>query len=94
MVKHVVCFKLKDRKYCEEAKEVLLSMKGKVPQVRKIDVNIDMLKTPRSYDIILEVWVDSWEDLKAYQEDKYHCDTVKAYIAKIRQDGFALDYEV
>lgn len=94
MVKHVVCFKFKDRKYCEKAKEILLSMKGKVPQVRKIDVNIDELKSPRSYDIILEVWVDSWEALKEYQENEYHCDTVKAYIAGIREGGVALDYEV
>ena len=30
MVKHIVCFKLKDRKKSEEAKEILLSMRGKV----------------------------------------------------------------
>ncbi|MFR1982766.1 MAG: Dabb family protein [Christensenellaceae bacterium] len=41
MVKHIVCFKLKDRKKCEEAKEILLSMRGKVPTAQEIEVGVD-----------------------------------------------------
>lgn len=35
MIKHIVCFKLKDpsREECEKARDILLSMKGNVPQV-------------------------------------------------------------
>ena len=41
MIKHVVCFKLKDGGKKEEAKKVLLSMEGKVPTLRGIEVGMD-----------------------------------------------------
>ena len=49
MIKHVVCFKLKDNspENCEKAKEVLLSMKGNVPLVRDIAVGLDFLHSLR-----------------------------------------------
>ena len=36
MIKHVVCFKLKDNspEACQRAKEVLMGMEGKVEQLR------------------------------------------------------------
>ena len=57
MIKHVVCFKIKEeyKNRIEEAKATLLSMKGKVPTVLDINVGIDLLHSERSYDIILEV---------------------------------------
>lgn len=94
MIKHIVCLKLKDKDNALKAKEVLLSMQNKVPQIRNIQVNIDQLHSYRSFDIILEVLVDSWEELETYQKDTYHCKTVKAYIASVREDSIALDFEV
>lgn len=43
MIKHVVCFKLTDPipENCEKAREVLLSMDGKVEQIRQIEVGVD-----------------------------------------------------
>ena len=57
MIKHIVCFKLKDNsdENKKETKEILMSMKDKVPMVRDIQVGVDFLKSPRSYDIILQV---------------------------------------
>ena len=74
MIKHIVCFKIKEeyKNRIEEAKNTLLSMKGKVPTVIDINVGIDLLHSERSYDIILEVWLDSMEQLAIYQKDEYH----------------------
>ncbi len=69
-------------------------MEGKVPMIRKIAVNIDELKTGRSFDVILEVYVDSFDDLVAYQEDPYHVNVVKKYMAEARIDSIAMDYSV
>ena len=55
MIKHVVCFKLKDGESPEKAKEVLLSMKGNVSLIRDIEVGVDVLHSERSYDLILSV---------------------------------------
>lgn len=96
MIKHIVCFKLKDNSLaeCEKAKEVLLSMKGNVPQLRDIKVGIDFLHSERSYDLILEVLLDSAEALEDYQNDPYHCSVVKTHMHAVRESCVAIDYVV
>ena len=67
MIKHIVCFKLKEGESAEKAKEVLMSMKGNVPLIRDIEVGVDILHSERSYDIILSVVLD---DMKALEQDR------------------------
>ncbi len=94
MIKHIVCFKLKSFDDAQRTKEVLMSMQGKVPQLKGIAVNIDELHTDRSYDVILETLVEDWKALEEYQNDSYHCDVVKRYIHSVRSGSIALDFEV
>ncbi len=94
MVKHVVCFKLKDRKLSEKAKEVLLSMKGKVPEILDIEVGCDFLGSERSYDVMLTVILKDKEALNSYQEDPYHCQVVKTFMHSVRESSIAIDYEI
>lgn len=96
MIKHVVCFKLADNTThnCAQAKQVLESMKGKVPTAKEIVVNMDELKSPRSFDIMLEVLVDSWEALEVYQNDPYHCNIVKKHMQAVSQQSISLDFEL
>lgn len=96
MIKHIVCFKLKDNSIaeCEKAKEVLLSMKGKVPEIRGITVGIDFLHSERSYDLILEVLLDDENALERYQNDPYHCSVVKKHMHAVREASVAVDYVV
>ena len=60
MIKHIVCFKLKDPtpEACEKCREVLLSMKGNVPTLRGIEVGIDFMRSARSCDVVLLVDVE------------------------------------
>ncbi|MGN0547694.1 MAG: Dabb family protein [Acutalibacteraceae bacterium] len=96
MIKHIVCFKLKDNspEECEKAKEVLLSMQGKVPELRGITVGIDFLHSERSYDLILEVLLDDAAALESYQNDPYHCSVVKKHMHSVRESSVAVDYEI
>lgn len=96
MIKHIVCFKLKDNSLaeCEKAKEILLSMQGNVPQLRGIKVGIDFLHSERSYDLILEVLLDSAEALEDYQNDPYHCSVVKTHMHAVRESSVAIDYVI
>lgn len=96
MIKHIVCFKLKDNspKSCEKAAEVFRSMDGKVPMLRSIQVDIDFLHSPRSYDIVLETTFDDEEALNHYQNDPYHCDVVKKYIHSVQETSVAIDYKL
>lgn len=94
MMKHIVCFKLIDNspENCEKAREVLLSMEGKVPTLRGITVGVDFLHSPRSYDLILEVLLDGPEVLDEYQNDPYHCDVVKKHMHAVAQSSVAVDH--
>ncbi len=94
MLKHVVCFKLKEGESAEKAKEVLLSMKGNVPMIRDIEVGVDCLHSSRSYDVMLTVIVDDMNALNDYQEDPYHCGVVKKHMHAVRQSSVAIDYEI
>ncbi len=96
MIKHIVCFKLKDRskESCEKAAEIFRSMEGKVPQIKSIQVGVDFLHSQRSYDIILETTFESTEALKDYQNDSYHCDVVKKYIHSVQEASISVDYEM
>lgn len=95
MIKHIVLFRLKDNSpaKCAEAKEILLSMDGKVDLLRGIAVGTDRLHSPRSYDVALEVLLDDMAALDAYQRDAYHCDVVKAYLANAAESSVCMDYE-
>lgn len=96
MIKHIVCFKLKDNspEECEKAKNVLLSMKGNVPLLRSIEVGTDLLHSSRSYDVILQVTLDDMDALEKYQKDEYHCSVVKPHMHKVRETSVAIDYEI
>lgn len=95
MIKHVVCFKLKDNS--DDAKEratnVLLSMITKVPTIWGIEVGQNVLDTPRSYDLILQVVVEDLKKLEEYQNDPYHVNVVKKYMNSVIESSVAVDYE-
>ena len=94
MLKHIVCFKLKDNSLenCEKAKEVLLSMQGNVEMLRDIRVGIDVLHSERSYDLILETVLDDMDALEAYQQHPYHVSVVKKHMHAVRETSVAIDY--
>lgn len=96
MIKHIVCFKLKDNssQKKQEAAEKLLSMEGKVPMIKAIEVGTDFLGSERSYDVILQVTLESREMLDAYQNDEYHCGVVKPYMHAVREASVSIDYDI
>ena len=96
MIKHVVCFKLKEptAETLEKAQELLLSMKCRVPEVKDIRLGLDILHSERSYDIILEVIVEDLDALNSYQNNEYHCSAVKTYMHAVRESSVAIDYYI
>lgn len=96
MIKHIVCFKLADNseEAKNKAKEILLSMDGNVDTIRSIEVGTDFLGSARSYDVILQVTLDSREALDVYQNDEYHCNVVKTYMHSHTTSSVALDYDI
>lgn len=94
MITHVVLFKLKDRSpgSVEKARDVLLGMRGKILQLRHLEVGTDVLHSERSYDIALITRFDSLEALQAYQAHPVHVEVAK-YMTAARESAVAVDYE-
>ncbi len=91
MITHIVLFKLIDRHNAQKARDVLLGMKGRIPQLRHIEAGIDVLHSERSYDLALVTKFDSLEDLKAYQAHPVHIEVLK-YMTSVRESSITVDY--
>ncbi|MBS7298172.1 MAG: Dabb family protein [Eubacteriales bacterium] len=96
MIKHIVCFKLKDNseEMLNKTKFILMSMKDNVPTVKDIEVGVDFLHSPRSYDIFLAVTLESREALDEYQKDTYHVEVVKRHMHQVMESSVALDFDI
>ena len=94
MVTHVVLFRLKDRsrKNIERARDVLLSLKDRIPVIRSFEVGADIIRSDRSYDLALVSKFDSLDDLEAYRVHPEHVNVVD-YIAQVKESSIAVDYE-
>jgi hypothetical protein len=89
-----VLFKLKDASpgNIEKTRNVLQGLDGKVPQLRHLEVGVDVIRSVRSYDIALVAKFDSLKDLDAYQKHPVHV-RVAEYINSVKKSAFAVDYE-
>lgn len=92
MFTHIVFFKLKDIKQVNEARDILLGMEGKIPQLKGLEVGIDVLHTERSYDLALVTRFDSLEDMNTYQVHEYHVNEVLKYLKPMIESSKAVDY--
>ena len=94
MVTHVVLFKLKDRSQesIQKAKDVLLGLQGRIPELRGFEVGADGLHSERSYDIALIAKFDDMAGLNAYQRHPEHVNAAE-YMRQVREAAVAVDYE-
>ena len=92
----VLMIKLKDnsKEQCEKLRDLFMTMKGRVPQALDVEAGADFLHSERSFDVCLTVTLESPEALEEYQKDPYHCNTVKTYVATVREKAVAVDYIV
>jgi hypothetical protein len=95
MITHIVLFKLNDPHpdAIAATRNLLLSMDGKVPQLRHLEVGVDLIRSERSYDIALVTRFDSLDELKAYQVDPYHAGTILPHMRSVCSAIVAADYE-
>ena len=92
MLTHIVLFKLKDPRNVQKARDVLLGMKGRIPQLRHIEAGVDVLRSERSYDLALITKFDSIDDMKTYQAHPAHVEVLK-YMTEVRESSVTVDYE-
>jgi hypothetical protein len=93
MVTHIVLFRFNDQAQVPVAKELLLSMNGKISQLRHLEAGIDVIRSERSYDLALVTRFDSLDDLQAYQVHPYHAGEVVPFMKANCSSVVAVDYE-
>lgn len=76
----------------QRARDVLLSMEGKIEALRSIQVEVDIRHGKSSYDMMLITRFSSMEDFDAYLVDPVHVEVSK-YIAGVLEAGAAVCYE-
>jgi len=96
MIVHIVLFKLNQptTENSKAVKDMLLSMDGKLPMLRQLEVGTDVVRSERSYDVALYSKFDSMADLQAYQVHPYHAGTVIPFMKANCAAIVAADYEI
>ena len=93
MVTHIVLFKFKEAAIVPKGKELLLSMAGKIPQLRHLEAGVDVVRSERSYDLALVTKFDSMDGLQEYQVHPYHAGEVVPFMKANCSSVVAVDYE-
>ncbi len=93
MVKHIVMYKLKDSSLenAQALKDKFISMKGKIEVLKEIDAGVDVLKSARSFDVVLTCVFDSWEDMEIYKNHAVHI-PVMEYVKSVVEVSHSVDY--
>lgn len=94
MVTNVMLLKLKERnsESIAKARDVLLSMQGKIEFLRDLKVEVDIRHGGSSYDIAVIAIYASLEDLNAYLVHPVHVEVAK-YIGGVVETQAAVCYE-
>lgn len=75
-----------------KAAALLRGLQGKVPELRSIEVGLDVLHSGRSYDLALITRFDSLADMQRYQDHPEHV-AVLQYLRTVLAASVAVDYE-
>lgn len=95
MITHIVFFKLKEPtpENIATTRDLLLSMEGKIDELRLLEAGADVIRSERSYDIALLTRFDSLDALQSYQVHPYHAGTVIPHMKSVCSAIVAVDYE-
>ncbi len=100
MVKHIVCFKLKDHaegaskdENARMLKSKIEGLRGQIPGLRELEVGLNFEPSDAAYDLVLYATFPSREALAAYQVHPAHV-AVAQLIRKVRDARVVVDYEV
>ena len=94
MIRHIVMWKFKEDQHENMLvfKERLLALKGQIPEIRDMEVGININPSERSFDAVLVSTFDSMEALKSYSVNPLHV-AVSDFCKTIRTQSASVDYE-
>ncbi len=98
MIKHIVMWTLKDEykgstkvELAKELKTQLLNLKGKIAELKFIEVGVNDLFPDKNHDVVLVTEFDSVNDLQTYAQHPEHLKVVE-FVKEIATGRAAVDY--
>jgi len=91
MFKHVVLFKMHEKQRMPELRDLLLTLPGKISQIQKIEVGLNLTTRANAYDVSLIIEVLNFEAINDYLVHPYHQEVV-AKITALCSHLCAVDY--
>lgn len=95
MITHVVLMKFKSENKEDNiarARDLLLSMVGKVDVLRHLEVGDNCVPSERALDLALVTRFDDLEGLREYGEHPVHVE-VKKFLMTVLEGSYLVDYE-
>jgi hypothetical protein len=100
MIKHIVMWKLKDNaegaskeENAKKIKTIIEALKGKIPQIKHIEVGANVLPSDAAYDVALYSEFASLQDLDIYQKHPEHV-AVVGFVKTVVSSRVVADYQV
>jgi hypothetical protein len=100
MIKHIVFWKFHEEaagrtkeENLQLAKKMIEDMHGKIPGLIKVEAGINFGQSPNAFDLALYSEIESQEALEVYRDHPEHV-KVKEFLAEVRYEVKAVDYEV
>ena len=100
MIKHIVLWRLKDEaegaskvENAHKIKEMLEALGSAIPEIKHIEVGINLLDSPAAWDVALYSEFASLQALDVYQQHPEH-QKCKGFIGKVASERAVVDYEI
>ena len=94
MIRHIVMWKFKEDQHDNMLvfRDRLLALRDKIPEIREMEVGININPSERSFDAVLVSSFDSMDALKSYSVNPLHV-AVSDFCKTIRTQSVSVDYE-
>lgn len=97
MFKHIVMWKLKDgpskKENAQKMRELIEDLKGKIDEIKHIEIGFDLSCTDSSYDVVLYSEFESEGDCAAYVKHPDH-QKVVGFFKSVVSERKVVDYEI
>ncbi|MFD3326642.1 Dabb family protein [Streptomyces sp. NPDC058701] len=93
MLVHVVLMRFDDPSHAPEAARRLRGLLGRVPEIRALEVGLDLTRSEVSYDLVLTTRHADAEELAAYQKHPEH-QALGAWLRPLLVDRAVVDHLV
>lgn len=95
MIVNNMLIKLKkhDDEGIHKARQKLLSMQGKIPYLKDIEVHSNIRRGPEGYDLSVTATYNSMQDFESYLTHPVHV-AVSGYIGGVVESVAAVTYEI